>query len=273
MISLMPYIGGKHRMAKEIAKRLHATGADTLVYVFGGSAAVTLNSGFRKRVYNDKDGDLVNLFKVLSDADQRKEMLRKLRWTPCSRKIFLEDAAIYKKNGFSFSSIQDAPSRARATLYRALLAFGGKVRSGGFAPSAHQDRHIKEVVRYRSVLKKLAAIGEFFRGTLIENLDYQDCISKWGRKSNTVLFCDPPYMGTESYYSCPFSASDHIYLSQQLSTCKSAVVLTYYDSPAVRVLYPSPLWAYEIVTVTRNSQIKYGNKPKASELILTKGVL
>jgi DNA adenine methylase len=64
---IVRYIGSKNRMAPLIAKRLHATGRDTMVDVFGGSAAVTLNAGFQKRIYNDIDGDLVNLFRVLAD--------------------------------------------------------------------------------------------------------------------------------------------------------------------------------------------------------------
>jgi DNA adenine methylase len=64
---IIRYLGSKNRMAPLIAERLHATGRDTLVDVFGGSAAVTLNTGFQKRIYNDIDGDLVNLFRVLAD--------------------------------------------------------------------------------------------------------------------------------------------------------------------------------------------------------------
>ncbi len=84
---LIRYLGSKNRLAPVIAERLHATGRDTLVDVFGGSAAVTLNSGFRKRIYNDIDGDLVNLFRVLADPPLRQKLLKILRWQPLSRAV------------------------------------------------------------------------------------------------------------------------------------------------------------------------------------------
>jgi len=161
-------------MASAIAERLHATGADTLVDVFGGSAAVTLNAGFEKRVYNDASGDLVNLFRVISHPLKRKLLLDRLKWTPCSRRIFKDDYAIYLRGNFSFSLIRNEMDRARATLYRQLLSWGGKARSGGFSVSSGDCCGIKEIRRYQSVLRKLSTIGEYFRGTIIENLDYRD---------------------------------------------------------------------------------------------------
>lgn len=257
-------------MAKEIAKRLHATGADTLVDVFGGSAAVTLNAGFAKRIYNDSNADLANLFRCLADPWSRQLLLRTLRWTPVSRYIFEEDYQRYLRGGFSFALVTDPVERARATLYRQLLAWGGKGRCGGFSPSSGDRQAVKEVRRYRSVLKKLVSIGEFFRGTCIENLHYQDAVSTYGQKRNHVLFCDPPYDGTEMYYSEHFGRADHVFLAHMLRDLPAAAVCTYYDTPLIRELYPRAIWKWETVCVTRNSQLAKGNKPKSDELVLTK---
>lgn len=270
MVSLMPYIGGKHRMAAEIAKRLHATGADTLVDVFGGSAAVTLNAGFSKRVYNDASGDLVCLFRVLADPGQRCALLRRLRWCPPSRRIFADDYEVYRRGALSFALVQDPVERARATLYRQLLSFGGKGRSGGFSVSLADRAQTKEVLRYRRVLRRLAVIGEYFRGTVIENLDYAECIRGYRARLNCVLFCDPPYIGTERYYSVPFCAMDHQNLAGLVATCAAPVVLTYYDSPLLRTLYPETQWVWERVQVTKNCQMRHGNKPKTDEVIITR---
>jgi DNA adenine methylase len=270
MISLMPYIGGKHRMAKEIAKRLHATGADTLVDVFGGSAAVLLNAGFEKRVYNDADGDLANLFRILATPNKRQALLKRLRWTPVCRKLFTDDYRTYLAGGFSFELIPDQIERARATLHRHLLSWGGKVRCGWFSASSGDRCGIKEVRRYRGVLRKLTDIGEYFRSTCIENLDYQDLVRAWGTKTNVVLFCDPPYDGTEKYYSKKFGAADHVYLASMLRECSAAAVVTYYDTPLIRELYPETDWRFETIVATANCQLKHGNKPKVAELVLTK---
>ena len=241
MISLFPYIGGKHRMAGEIAKRLHATGAD-----------------------------LATLFRVLADPKTRADLHERLRWTPACRRIFDDDHAVYLRGGFSFALIVDPIERARATLHRQLLAWGGKGRNGGFSLSTGDRLQIKEVLRYQNVLDKLEEIGEFFRGTGVENLDYQDCIAAYGKRTNCVLYCDPPYDGTEGYYSHAFGRHDHVYLAHLVTTVPAPAVLTYYDSPLIRELYPDTLWRWETVIATGNCQLRHGNKPKTAELILTK---
>jgi DNA adenine methylase len=270
MISLMPYIGGKHRLASEIAQTLHSTGVDTVVDVFGGSGAILLNSGFRKRVYNDISSDLVTLFRVLSSPPKRGSLLKMLRWVPPSRRIFSDDYDVYLRGGFSFKSIANPVERARAVLYRQMFAFGGKSRSGGFACSTGGRPSIKEVGRYRSMLRRLVKIGEFFRETMIECLDYQDIVRRYGDKKNVVLFCDPPYIGTENYYSHRFGAADHAILAHLLSCCQARAVCTYYDSDLIRKLYPSEKWEYRTCIATANSRAIRSTKKKMAELILKK---
>lgn len=270
MISIIPYIGGKHRMAKVIADRLHSTGADTLVDVFGGSAAVILNAGFSKRVYNDANDDLCNLFRVLAEPHLRKMLHDHLRWTPISRRIFLTDYQSYLSGCFSFRTVEDPIERARKTLYRHLLSWGGKMRSGGFSISTG-DRHvIKEVKRYSGVLQRLDLIGDFFLGTVIECLDYQDAIKAYGGRHNVVLFCDPPYDGTEHYYSSRFARADHVFLSHLLGESKAQVVITYYDTPLIRELYPEERWNWERIQATKNAQFRSGNSVKSDEYIITR---
>lgn len=271
MISLIPYIGGKHRIAKQIALHLHATGADTLVDVFGGSAAVLLNSGFKKRVYNDISGDLVCLFRTLADPTLRVQLFRRLRWMPPSRQIYDEFSRDYLKNCFSFSYLPKV-ERAAATFYRHHYCFGGKSRCGGFQVSLGDRQGIKEITRYRNTLRRLSSVGDFFSNTLIEHLNFQQCVSMYGKKVNCVLFIDPPYVGTEGYYSYSgFCRADHIFLAHQLADCPASVVCTYYDNPLIRDLYPENLWRWERIVATKNSQFRNGNKAKMLECILIKG--
>ena len=269
-IGIIPYIGGKHRLSGAIAERLHATGADCLVDVFGGSAAVTLNCGFKKRIYNDASGDLVVLFRVLADPLMRREFLRRLRWTPASRRIYADGYNRYRECGFSFAYIIDPIERAAAVFFRHQFAFGGKVRSGGFQVSMKDHRYIKEVARYQNALRRVVGIGDLFRTVLIENLHYQDAISMYGKRSNVVLFCDPPYWGTEKYYAGSFGAADHFFLAQALAECEAPVVATFYDHPRIRSLYPEAIWHWDPIIATKNSQFCARNKTKVAEMILTR---
>lgn len=265
------YIGAKNRLARHIAPHLHATGADCLVDVFGGSGAVSHKAGFGKRIYNDVDGDLVCLFRVMSDSSRRAQLLRSLRWLPPSREVFCSDYQVYSAGGFSFRSVEDDIERARMVFYRGSFCFGGKMRCGGFQVSFSDRPQIKELARYRQVLRDFAAWGAFWQGTVIENMDYRDLISTYGRRDRVVLYVDPPYVGTEQHYSRRFSASEHAVLAQQLAAAKAPSVVSYYDEPLIRELYPSDCWDWNRVEVTKNSG-KRGAKQRVEEVILVRRV-
>lgn len=269
---LIPYVGGKHRLAHRLVDFCAVPPADTFIDVFGGSAAVTLAAGdrFGKLIYNDVDGDLVNLFRVISDPVTRVALFKLLRWLPPSRRIFEDDYRQYVAGGFSFHAVADPVERARRTFYRHCFAFGGKVRSGGFAVSTGDRDRIKEVPRYRNTLRKLARIGGLFRKVIVENLHYSELIRIHGRRPDAVLFIDPPYHGSEDYYSRTFSPGDHTFLASQLAAVPGRVVCTYYDTPAIRELYPEPLWTWHSVAATKNSAFTKGNKVTTTEHVIIK---
>jgi len=269
---LIPYVGGKHRLAKRLVELCAVEPANTFIDVFGGSAAVTLAAGdrFGKLIYNDADGDLVNLFRVVSVPDSRARLFRTLRWLPPSRRVFEEDYEQYVAGGFSFHAVADPIERARKTFYRHCFAFGGKVRSGGFAISPGDRERIKEVARYRNTLQKLARVGNLFRQVMIENLHYSELIRIHGRRREAVLFIDPPYFGSEGYYSRTFGAGDHAFLASQLAAVPARVVCTYYDCPQVRALYAGPQWKWIPLQATKNSAFTRGNKVISTETVIIK---
>jgi len=234
-----------------------------------------LNAGFKKRVYNDLDGDLVNLFRVLQNSSSRKRLLEKLAYCPASREIFEEDRDLYVNSGLSFSRITDPVERASATFYRHSYAFGGKVRSGGFQVSISGRPYIKEVSKYIDNLARLDFFGEFFFGTVIENLPFDKFISLYSKSSDAVLYVDPPYAEIENYYSIPFTQFDHITLSHLCNNACCPIVLSAYDTTTVRSLYPVGKWRYYSIVTTKNFSNfrgRFSNKEKAVELILTKGI-
>lgn len=266
--NFIPYIGGKYNLVGHISKRLHATGRTCLVDVFGGSGAVTLHSGFRKRIYNDISGDIVNLFRVMAEDNGRQALLRKLRWTPPSRQIFEDDREVFRRGGFSFKQIDCSIERARMTFYRHIFCFGGKTRTGGFAVSLKDRSLIKEVNKYQNVLRTFSMFGKFFSNTVIENLDFADLIELYGHKEKVVFFIDPPYPGFSSYYSDNLSKYQHEQLAAMLIRIPAPVICTFYDHPLIRRLYPSDVWRYEVVAGFKNAV--QGGSNSADELILTR---
>lgn len=268
MKNFIPYIGGKYGLAKKISKRLHGTGKTCLVDVFGGSGAITLHSGFRKRIYNDINGDIVNLFRVMADDKSRQALLKKLRWTPPARQIFKDDYEVFRQGGFSFKLVGCPVEKARMTFYRHIFCFGGKTRVGGFAVSIKDRSQIKEVNKYQNVLRAFSLFGKFFSNTVIENLDFVDLIEKYGHKEKVVFFVDPPYPGFFSYYSDNLSKYQHEQLATMLIGTPAPGICTFYDHKLIRALYPEEIWKYEEVCGFRNAV--QGSEARTEELILTR---
>lgn len=176
----------------------------------------------------------------------------------------------FVRDGFTHAGAPDEIERARRTFYQHMFAFGGKGKSGGFSVSTKDRFGVKEVSRYANTLRRMGKLGDFFRHTMIENLDFQDCVAMYGSRPNVVLFCDPPYVGTENYYSVCFAESHHAVLASLLSNTAASVVCTYYDCATVRELYPVTHWDYHRVVATKNSQLRGGYKQKSEEFILVK---
>jgi len=270
-MAFLGYIGSKNRIAKHIISHLSATRKQCLVDVFGGSAAITILSEFPKRVYNDVNGDLVNLFRVMADDDMRYRLLRKLKWTPMSREVFERNyKEFFLPGDNSFRLIENEIDRAHATFYRMKFCFAGNYFDGGFAVSPNNRGNIKELYSYQNTLRTFSKIGRIFKNTLIEHMDFQKIISLYGNKDDCVLFVDPPYF-SKNYYVHSMTAVHHEFLASALLDCKAPVVCTFYDCKELRDLYGEDCWRYETVKASKNFNPKSKNKTtRTQETILIK---
>ncbi len=263
------YIGSKIRLMVKLRPILQAQGGSFLCDVFGGSGAVVMGAGFDKRIYNDLDGDVVHFFRVLSCPVKSAAMFRMLRRLPMSRELFDEGNAAYVAGGKSFEALGEI-ERAVVFFYRSAFAFGGKMRNGGFAATVSDRNGCKEIKRYRSVLRRMGELRQFWQGTVIEKLDFEECIKGYGKRKGALLFCDPPYFGTERYYSEAFSLDDHARLAAALHAVPARVVLTYYDTPEIRELYPESGWEFIRLDAVKNSMKAAGSKETVKELVIVK---
>lgn len=267
-MNFFPYMGGKYRSVSVIKKYLHDTGASCVVDVFGGSGAIAFHSGFKKRIYNDINGDLVNLCRVMSNPLKRRQLLKLLRWTFPSREIFNSDYDLFVAGDYSFKDIQCPLDRARKTLYRLIFCFGGKYTTGGYAICIADSKYLKEVGKYTNVLRNFSNFGKFFLNTVIENLDFVDLINKYSGKEGVVFFIDPPYLGFSRYYVNTMDSDRHFELSSLLVSIPETSICTFYDLPIVRKIYSSKYWNYHNVSTFRNSVS--GGVNRSDELLLVR---
>jgi predicted DNA-binding protein (UPF0251 family) len=96
-LSIMPYYGGKARMAHFIAERLNYDDTDTFVTPFGGACRVLLNKPRHSiECYNDYSVGLCKLIEILSKPDETKEFIHRLYDTAeCSEERFIKAKEIH----------------------------------------------------------------------------------------------------------------------------------------------------------------------------------
>lgn len=109
---LARYHGGKWILAKWILSFV----PEHRIYVepYGGAASVLLRKPRSyAEVYNDLDGEWVNVFRVLRNPSHARELVRQAYYTPYSREEFET----------SYLASGDPVEQARRTLFRSAAGF------------------------------------------------------------------------------------------------------------------------------------------------------
>jgi len=151
------------------------------VEVFGGGGYLLLNKKrSRVEVYNDINGEVVNLFRVLRDNGD--ELIRRLKYTPYSRQLVEE---IRTKTEFS-----DDIERAWAYFILLNQTFNAKGRIGGFA----YGRVKNHASAFKNIVDNLHQVVERLRGVVIECLDWKECMERY-ESEDSFAYCLPPDTG------------------------------------------------------------------------------
>lgn len=198
------------------------------VEVFGGAAALLLNKPPSPiEVYNDADGELVNLFEVIrDDADA---FLKRADFLLYSRELYQR----WQNDLEEGRQPEDPVERAVRFWYVIRSAFGAHPDKG-WAFQRARPRNSATVVQ--NALTNIRAIHERLKPVEIDHLDFRRCIRNRDAMS-TLLFLDPPYLETEGYRVGTFTVHDQCDLAQILCNVKSKWLLTIGDHPIIRKLY------------------------------------
>lgn len=223
-------MGGKWRLAPWVIA--HMPPHKTYLEPFGGACSVLLRKAPAfQEIYNDLDGEIVSLFRVLRDPGGGAELARLIALTPFSRDEF--EAA--------YIPSPDPVENARRTVVRSFMGFGSTAvalrRKTGFR--AISERNGKHPARdFASMPEALAAITERLCGVVIENRPALSVMERCDGPQ-TLIYADPPYVhetrsqkrihGTlEHAYTHEMSAADHHDLLTWLVECRSMVMLSGY---------------------------------------------
>lgn len=235
---IMRYHGGKWRLATWIIGHF----SEHRIYVepFGGAGSVLLRKprSFAE-VYNDLDGDIVNVFRVLRDPLTAEQLRRALILTPWSRREFY----------LSYEPTDDPVEQARRTLARQAMAFGTTSRKKnrtGFRAKAYRSNQTG-AVDWATYPRMVPAFVDRLRGVTIESRPARDVIMQ-NDSTDTLFYLDPPYPHStrtawkghnDCTYTHEMSDQDHRQLAWLLRQLRGKVLVSGYPCD----LYDMELYA------------------------------
>jgi len=233
--------GGKWRLAPWIVS--HFPAHRQYVEPYGGAASVLIRKPrCFAEVWNDLDGEVVNLFRVLR-SDDAQQLIRAVHLTPFSRADFEE----------AYQPTEDPVERARRLIARSFMGYGStganiKARTG-FRANAH-SQHTHPASDFTDMPEVLRQTAERFRGVVIDQRPALQVMRDHDAPT-TLHYVDPPYLhslrhergwrGEKSRgYAHELTEQDHAELLGTLRALAGMVILSGYPSQ----LYDEALTAW-----------------------------
>ena len=231
------YFGGKGKIADWIIP--HFPPHELYAEPFGGAANVLLRKRpSRYEVYNDLNGEVVNVFRVLRAPERRVELSRVMALTPVAR----------DENEYAFSGppTDDPVERARRFLVRAEMSIGHNptsARNPGFDVRHETTGSAKCAPlpsRWRETVENLPAVAARMAEVVLENRPALEILNVYDRPG-ALFYCDPPYVADTRrsgvYHGLEMSDEDHAALAEALNRLKGHAVISGYRCALYDELY------------------------------------
>lgn len=249
MESFISWIGGKKLLRKTIISRFPVGQFDRYIEVFGGAGWVLFGAEKHApfEVYNDINGDLVNLFRCVKY--HCSELQRELQWCLNSREFFMDF-----REQLSLRGLTDIQRAARFFLL-VKLSYGSKRTSFGCVV-----KNMDGMIRYLSEAQKR------LNRVVIENLNFNRLIKIYDRP-RSLFYLDPPYHNAEKYYDVDFGEPEHRQLCEQLKTLKGKFILSYNDDAWIRDLYKD--FNIESISRPNNLAARHNGDHQYRELLIS----
>lgn len=234
---VLRYHGGKWMLAPWIIE--HFPPHKVYTEAYGGAASVLMRKPRAKlvEVYNDLDGEIVNLFRLLRDPATAGALADAVQRTPFAREEF----------NLSYEACEDALEQARRTMVRSFFGFGSDSASGtrtGFR--ANGNRQTAHPAKdWGNLPNAMADFCARLKGVVIENRPAVEVLLQHDAPE-TLHYCDPPYvpetrsrhvLRTGKGYRHELTEEDHRRLAEVLHAAQGMVILSGYHSDLYDELY------------------------------------
>lgn len=245
-LAALRYYGGKWRLAPWYIS--HFSPHRAYVDLFGGGANVLLRKPrSAHEVYNDIDGKIVNVFRVIQSPEKCQKLLRRLKRTPYARKCFMD----------AFEHTDDEIESAARTIIRSTFSLHVEFIWREENPEKHFSLRAEKENRallWNNYTRHLVSIMRRLRGVTIENKDALGLIQLMD-SPDTLFFADPPYLAetrkqdSRAQYGHEMTKEQHAQLLEALTSCKGNAIICGYDNP----LYRERLAGWQMATHKSNA--------------------
>lgn len=252
MKSFIGWIGGKSHL-KSLIIPLIPKNCSRYIEVCGGAGWVLFGKEKVKgqmEVFNDIDGDLINLYKQI-----------KYNCTALQNEVdWIQSRELFKTYRYEIENKIDLSDLQRAARYLYLIKCSFGCNRNSFATAT---KHICNVINGLPIYK------ERLKDVIIENRDFENLIKTYDRPS-AVFYIDPPYVNTESYYNkkyVHFTKDDHLRLNSVLKGIKGRFILSYNACDFILEAYKD----YNIKHIPRKNLLPANlkNRSEFNEVIIT----
>ncbi|KAB2891086.1 MAG: DNA adenine methylase [Desulfobulbaceae bacterium] len=221
MKGVIPYFGGKSRLAKTIINKIPEH--TCYVEVFAGGASVLFaKEPSAAEVINDLDKDLVTLYRAIKHHPE--ELYRQFKFSLVSRTEFEREKQV---NPDTLTDIQ----RAARYLYLQKAAFGGHITGQTFGISTTG----KPRLNLLSLENTIEEAWKRLVHVVIECKDFRDLIPRYDRP-HSFFFLDPPYWEIPGY-KYDFAEQDFYDLREILQGIEGKFLMTINDTPEIRDIF------------------------------------
>lgn len=241
--TVLAYYGSKNTIADELVNLMPAHRG--YIEPFAGSLAVLMaKPPAIFEAVNDVDEHLMTFWRVL--RDRCAELERVCALTPHSRAEYAASWPIPPGT--------DDLERARRVWVKLSQGRGGHlVESGWRYHEITRGRGSGMPTTLRGYVGRFSAAADRLRGVSLESMDALDLIDRYGRDPETLIYLDPPYLGStrarKGYAHEMHLPEEHRRLAEVVQDLPAMVMLSGYASDLYDELYSS--WdRHEIPTFT-----------------------
>ena len=241
------YYGGKQNLSERIVSMMprHKIYCEPF---FGGGAVFFAKPKAGIEVINDKNGLLINFFKVCQSASKFKELRERIRLSLHSESDYIRARNIYRGR----SEVSDV-DKAWAVWIMANECHSGSLYGGWKFCNGTAGTHFGKVFRNKreefndKLYDRLSEVQISCRDALkvIKNRDSVD----------TLFYLDPPYPGAVQGHYYGYGENDLADLLDLLSRINGKFILSNYWTDTLRSFVNENKWNHKEVKVTTHTSV------------------